>query len=349
MKNILNSKIYILSILFTGIITLVLLGTFHMFKIDASMPERLPISQLAAMQWKGGSLLHLKAELQILGCSTDMIYVKNQENEWDEYIHFNDDKKANQSFLDKYSEYIPQTTVKFSCHKSYRHGFTIDANENVQSKEDIIRNSDEQCSNDWNTLVQEHILPIMPLEPNLCVVRLLEGSAIEFSVSGLRLKGGGKYYPSNGYYHTIKENDKHIRTYMQLTNPYIVLNYRSSLHTEVHELCHAQQFWYLSFGLGEPVTQFHYNWNSSPAGLELIEISGFENKDGKWHLPTGPYSEIYSGQGPHHGPLELGAELCAMYLLERAGYKNYYSQEVHDAALTTEIREWMKKYIIVAK
>lgn len=143
-----------------------------------------------------------------------------------------------------------------------------------------------------------------------------------------------------------------------------------ALNLEIHELCHMNQNWQQAQGL---TTEQGFNkdadiyFKNTPQGKAFIEMIGFIDLGyWQWDLPRNSiYRDIYS-----RNPIELSAELCTMYLLDKIGatqrynykkwvatgraYNGYFtfrhtsiSNFNADTYLTPEIREWLEAYMIL--
>ena len=134
------------------------------------------------------------------------------------------------------------------------------------------------------------------------------------------------------------------------------------LSLEIHELCHINQQWHWTQHLTlSKIVDYTYNkqWrylHGSVHGKEFIEIVEYRASN----LPTdSPYRDIYS-----KNLIELSAELCSMYLLDKIGATQLYKYAKWDSYrdhlvkipirdfdvntyLTPQIREWLETYMIL--
>ena len=123
----------------------------------------------------------------------------------------------------------------------------------------------------------------------------------------------------------------------------------------LHELCHANQDYYIRFKASPSYWELTpYDWSKTPAGQEFINITGYNRVDDDWVLSSNsPYLGIYYGtkrvlpnsQVVVQNPMELAAEVCAMFLLPE-GYKDKYTQAQMDSVLSDqELHTWFNKYV----
>ena len=329
-------------------------------EVVAEIPEDDGV--LFPLQWGGGSLLHLKGRLATLGCIADTIWVYNN-NEWHPYNQYQVPHTLQiiQDFKNSYSEYIPPTTVYADCTNicEFNNNRCIpfhemrEQNNNYEDRPLFITplTETDSCTTDFDPKVTTQVLPTLPTRPDTCIVtkQLNDG------------KGIGGVVP------TLPLN----------TTPFVVIydepTYRTPtehsdilLKSEIHELCHINQNWHWVQQLTPNIPLPSYydsrsHFSSSPHGQTFIDLVGFEqNNDGKWTLPLNSvYRDIYS-----KNPVELAAELCSMYLLERMGERSNYDYQrynyggygfkkvpVHTTDtskyLTPQIRQWLETYMIL--
>ena len=113
----------------------------------------------------------------------------------------------------------------------------------------------------------------------------------------------------------------------------------------IHELCHANQGYYQNY------TTKKGHWRDTPAARDLIRIVGFEQSGeygDEWELPSNsPYREIYGGRGINASPIELGAEICALFIHPQTFLDSYtYTrQEIESVINNTQLQQWFNTYI----
>ena len=238
----------------------------------ADIPEE--YDELFEIQWGGGSLYHLKARLATMGCMLNTIWVYD-DNRWHGYNQYDVPKALNQPFLAKFEDNILATTLYGDCYNicefDYYHYKGIEQDEEQDeclSYKEMHENNlilvdpsdridiTDTCSNDFDIHIKENVLSFLPLLPRTCVVR-------KESRSNIR-----------GYAHELSKI-----TYQ----PFVVL-YRPSfqntrqkdtaLNTEIHELCHIQQQYFLV----QQLKPYQSNildraWYRSEAGKDLSAIT----------------------------------------------------------------------------
>lgn len=146
-------------------------------------------------------------------------------------------------------------------------------------------------------------------------------------------------------------------------------------HIEVHELCHANQYWQFISSL-EPNQHLTYKFSDSGfnnfssiywiSQLKLDEFNAIVGFNENGNLPV---HSVYNTLGIR-SPVELSAELCALYILDSIGQYPYYAYQLtsngnarigffHElltykirsdfdvnAYLTPQVREWIEKYML---
>ena len=371
-------------------------GTFYATCADQPVSQNLQPTQIVAdiaeeyntlfeLQWGGGSLLHLKGRLATMGCvannisftdpATDIQYSYNQYNT-------RSTDPQNQQFVQSFKTYIPAGTLQADCYNicdvsdqgclSFEELWEqVDA----EQKEDILwlvdglqeaLSADIPCNDDFHPQVKEQVLPYLPIHPNACIIK-----HIPFGNGGFG--GTAIMYPRLN------------------TPPFIFLrgtpdSYRTEqeselflIKKEVHELCHINQGWHEIQALGPELhtryedfrnlNHFANYFYTSEHGKQFIGMTGFivntkgvEEYEGswRWNLSEGNiYKNIYS-----RNPLELSAELCAMYFLDKMGLESNYRYEENNLTynvvlainirdfdvnpyLNPEIVEWLEAYMIL--
>ena len=326
------------------------------------------------LQWGGGSLFQLKARLATMGCMANNIWIHNNNNQWS--LHNQYTLSHNlffiQQFIQQYENNIPAGTLWADCYRICEFKYTND----IQGKQcETLEFTREHnffnllpypiddtsfCTDDFDLLVKEQVLPLLPLHPDTCIVRQ------EY----IRVKG---YYINffTQYYKTYPNGVPIIvvyapADYVSPTLPPATQqrNKARLLYAEIHELCHINQDWYVAQALQpDNVLSARPNdlWYTTPAGKEFIALTGFQEKSKRnWTLPRNSvYNDIYS-----INPAELSAELCLSYILEHSGVENrynYWYKKNNDkfalrstpieidlnTYLTPQIREWLETYMIL--
>ena len=346
-------------------------------QVVAEIPEE--YGALFRLEWGGGSLLHLKGRLATMGCMVNTIWLYDN-NKWNVYNQYNlsQDNPVIQQFLQQYKQLIPATTLWANCYNICEFGggqcLTFDELREREGnfKEYIFNGTfgllnfeiDETlpCTREFHSTIQEHILPLLPIRPDACIVRKNEVNNNSNSTGGT---GGITWYKSVNAPPFFVFIDSSALWYKDLTE------YKDlALNTEIHELCHMNQNWQQVQGL---TTEQGFNedghiwFKNSTQGKEFIEMTGFIDLGyWQWDLSQNNiYRDIYS-----RNPIELSAELCAMYLLDKIGatQRNKHERWVAgtrafnghfifgsipdfniNTYLTPEIREWLETYMILPK
>ena len=316
--------------------------------------------ELFPLEWGGGSLLHLKGRLATMGCIADTIWVWDND-QWHPYNQYQvpHSLQTIKDFKNTYSDYIPPTTIYADCANicEFNDNRCIpfhemrEQNNNYEDRPLFITplTKDDSCARNFNPKATAQVLPTLPTRPDACIItkQLNDGKGI---------RGVAPVLPLN-------------------TTPFIVLYDESTayrtptehsdilLTTEIHELCHINQNWYwvqqLTPGASIRYNPFSYFYDS-PHGQTFIHSVGFKQNSNTWTLPQNSvYRDIYSTE-----PIELAAELCSMYLLNRMGERSNYDYERYNnnkryweeipirntnlsKYLTPDITEWLETHMIL--
>ena len=331
-------------------------GNLQPTQIVAEIPEE--YDTLFDLQWGGGSLLHLKGRLATMGCMVNNIsYTDPETNKEYTYNQYNSrsNNSTNQQFLKQYEQFLPANTLSADCYNvcefKSEQCLSFDELREQESAEltDLKQLKTILCTDDFRPIVKEKILPLLPIRPDTCIVRVKSNRRL--SVTGYTIT-----YVSNGVPFVVIF-DAMSGAYRSTTEHNDIL-----LSTEIHELCHINQQWHWTQHLTlSKIVDYTYNkrWrylHGSVHGKEFIEIVEYRASN----IPTdSPYRDIYS-----KNLIELSAELCSMYLLDKIGATQRYKYEKWDSYrdhfvevpirdfdtskyLTPQIREWLETYMIL--
>ena len=343
-------------------------GTFYATCADRPDEQNLQPTQIVAeipeeydtsfeLQWGGGSLLHFKGRLATMGCMVNNIQFTDPEtNKEYSYNQYNSrsNNSTNRQFLKKYEQFLPANTLSADCYnvcefKSER-CLSFDEQREQEGAEltDLKQLKTIPCTDDFHPIVKEKILPLLPIRPDTCIVRVKSNHRL--SVEGYVI-----VHVTNGVLFVVIF-DAMSGAYRSTTEHNDLL-----LGLEIHELCHINQQWHWTQHLTlSKIVDYTYNkqWrylHGSVHGKEFIEIVEYRASN----LPTdSPYRDIYS-----KNLIELSAELCSMYLLDKIGATQRYKYEkwnrhtglleipIRDfdvnTYLTPQIREWLETYMIL--
>ena len=317
--------------------------------------------ELFPLEWGGGSLLHLKGRLATMGCIADTIWVWDQNN-WHPYNQYQAPHSLQviQDFKKNYSEHIPPTTIYADCTNicEFNDNQCISFHEMRERRNNYDNNplfitpltEDDSCTTDFNPKVTTQVLPTLPTRPDACIVTK------KFN-DGKGIRGVAPILPLNTTPFVVVYDESTV--YRTPTEHSDIL-----LQSEIHELCHVNQNWHWVQQL-TPGASIHYRpftyFYASPHGQTFIDMVGYQRNNGEtWTLPlNSAYRDIYS-----KNPIELSAELCSMYLLDRMGerisydYERYNNDEGYYVEipirttdvtkyLTPDIVEWLETYMIL--
>ena len=113
-------------------------------------------------------------------------------------------------------------------------------------------------------------------------------------------------------------------------------------YTLLHEICHAQQDYYLN-----NINVDLFAWEQKQAGKQFEGAAGYQVQDGSLTYPrTGQYYGMYGTRNIR--PLELSAEMCTHFLSpDIANQADRYSQETRDRIFNNAVLQgWVYQYML---
>ena len=352
-----------------------------------------------SVEWGGGSLYQFKARLATLGCMVDSISVPNSTytKVYRQYNTHATVVETNKEFLRRYEQFIPVGQVLVSCFEvckmKYAGSFPNinapqcktfeDERENRDSIFSDLSFQEHECTQNFQHFTPD-IARRVPTQPNVCIIYI--------TIPDLECEDIPEYYRSRC--EAVQSNTPNVFAFIEsgfesvyrgqrveiypTIQPIVAMHapekmsayrekhYQAILHhLELHEMCHAQQYWYIIQSLNPhtlPRDDWYDMWVRSPAGKEFLDIVGYSFERYSWILPEeSVYQDIYNPAYPE----ELAAELCAMYLVDLVGQEDniytyvYFDENTGfywrptptefqvDAYLTPEIRQWIEKWIVL--
>ena len=369
---------------------------------DPDEPDELPPDELAPgelrgvisaepgelfqIEWGGGSLYDLKRRLAVRGCMLDLLWRQGENEEWHGYSQYRVPPSLQRDFLDRYEADVPAGTLHAACFDICTFQYeteTIAAYDPrcrtaAEALSDGQNDASSLCTEEFDPLVIEHAMPLLPRRPDLCIVRIeydLEAEQAndryDVGVSGALLNqydDDAIEIGARTWYETYPNRQPAIL----ITSPRNPAGERApgiraaALHAEAHELCHATQDWIFLQSINQHRRQtqpLHEWWDQSEAGREFAAAVGFSRAEtGRWALADDRFYRF--AYGSDH-PAELAAELCAVYLIERMGQPGAYSFLAYDIQrrayywrttpiefdpdwfLKPLVRQWLEKYMIL--
>ena len=342
--------------------------------------------ELFQIEWGGGSLYDLKRRLAVRGCMLDLLWRQGENEEWHGYSQYQVPPSLQRDFLERYEADIPAGTLHAACFDICTFQYeteTISAYDPrcrtaAEALSDDQNDASSLCTEQFDPLVIEHAMPLLPRRPDLCIVRIeydLEAEQAndryDVGVSGALLNqydDDAIEIGARTWYETYPNRQPAIL----ITSPRNPAGERApgiraaALHAEAHELCHATQDWIFLQSLNQHRRQaqpLHEWWDQSEAGREFATAVGFSRAEtGRWALADDRFYRF--AYGSDH-PAELAAELCAVYLIERMGQPGAYSFLAYDIQrrayywrtttiefdpnwfLKPLVRQWLEKYMIL--
>ena len=322
-------------------------------QVIAQIPEG--YNETFSLQWGGGSLYQLKQRLATMGCMVDTIFTYNN-NQWNAYNQYQVPSTLNTQFLNEYSQFIPAGTLHASCYDICEFQY-----HNIQVREcrdfEYLRqvnfynvlphpiDNTTFCTNDFDPRVVQQVFPLLPLLLDTCIVRQERGRATGYTNNFFLRYNGITTHPNSVPFIVIYSPDSYISPNDSLETQQ--LRTIELLTNEIHELCHINQFWHIAQELqpNNPSTLQYYDlWHQIPAGKEFIAVAEFTNTDGEWTLPPGT---VWKGIYGTTKPVELSAELCALYFTEKMGIESIYGPNTYNRYLTPEIVQWLETYVVL--
>ena len=330
-------------------------------QITADIPEE--YNKLFKLQWGGGSLYQLKARLATMNCIANTIWMHNN-NQWHPYNQYEVPSDLTQEFRQTYQEFIPAGELwadcfdicEFEYYDAPRNGGcssleTMRAN-NFYNALPYPIDDDSLCTTNFDPRVQASVLPSMPLYPDVCIIR--QEAKIRGSAMVPFAPVSNAIYPVFDSFIAVYEaSDVDEQGKVRLFN------------TEIHELCHSNQYWHFVENLQPDnirtvASTASAIWLTTQAGQEFVASVGFQqDKNRDWTLPDNTYEGIYA-----INPIELAAELCTMYFIDKMEEQSKYNFRVYNKDtgrykiieprdldpnqyLTPQIRQWIETYIIL--
>ena len=341
--------------------------------------------ELFPFEWGGGPLYDLKRRLAARDCMLDLLWLRDADGEWRGYSQYRVPPSLQTEFTGQYETDIPAGMLYATCFNICTFQYETDSvaaydpscRTAAEALSDDQNDASSLCTPDFDPLVIEHVLPLLPRRGDLCIVRIeydLEaGSADDRYNIGVSAALLGQYDdmafqigPGTRY-----ETYPNRQPAILITSPRNPPAERTpgtaamKLHAEVHELCHAAQDWMFLQSINQHRRQArpqHEWWDASEAGREFAAALNFRRApSGQW-APADAH--IYRYTYGSDQPAELAAELCAVYLAERAGAPGAYSFVAYDQQrraffwrldpiefdpdwiLTPPVRRWLEKYMI---
>lgn len=314
--------------------------------------------QLVPLHWSGGSFAQLRARLATQGCLVNSVAAHTEsgdrsEGSWYLYNQFEWPHSLNVQFLDAFRDGIPSGQIWVSCYDICDFRPERDPSDPIcLSFEDwadavvgglgFAPGEDKQCGSTWHPFIIERLLPLLPVPPGICIAY---PSQAEYSVH----YPIGSRRPITGFWRPMRSQAVTILTSADVSSP------DRGLYVQIHELCHASQSWeeimtlsrydpgLVKPELGTLVPSVH-------ALIALLDYRAEPDPDNwhwphthKWTLPAeSVFRDTYSDT-----PVELGAELCTMYVYEVLDPPHAYPRGNIARYLTDEIREWLGEYVFV--
>ena len=348
-------------------------------QIVADIPEE--YDTLFNLQWGGGSLYQLKGRLATMGCMANSISFTDPETNtqytYNQYTTLSTDP-TNQQFLKKYEQFIPANDISADCYNVCEFGgeqcLSFDelreqegnfrdyfAQVPALERENFEIDETTPCTQEFHPTIQERVLPLLPIRPDTCVVRKEKiNTSNSNNIGGI---GGYVWYQNIDAppFFVIADTSSAWYKETQRYKDLVLVN-------EIHELCHMNQIYQQVQGLTaeQSFDEDIFAWfKNSPQGKAFIDMVEYRDRgEWLWSLPKNSiYRDIFSSN-----PIELSAELCSMYLLDKIGVTQQYEYRkwvvLNDkwgyflpftpipnfnvnTYLTPQIRQWLETYMIL--
>lgn len=346
-------------------------------EVVADIPEG--YGELFPLDWGGGSLYHLKGRLATMGCMANTLWLHDGD-EWRGYNQYQVPSTLTQKFRDQYAEFVPPGRLYATCFRICEFSYAEYGSKPCYTPEFMHQQGwletskfpiehTPRCTRDFAPIVAEAALPVLPLLPETCIMRvtndMMTGAA--GYAPGVFVGVSGVFYPiSWPIVEILSASDYLMREWSSAREKFSEVRL---LGLELHEICHVQQDWHIAQGMhtdvileGDHQRAFHRLWFDTDAGIEFIQLTGFSvGADGEWVLPSDSvYRTIYSTV-----PTELAAELCMFRIVEIIGGENKYrylywstddasykwqAEPIEfdaDVYLMPEIRRWLETWVLL--
>lgn len=339
-------------------------------QVVAEIPEG--YNQLFPLQWGGGSLYQLKMRLATMGCIANTIW-NYDGGQWHGYNQYNVPSTLNADWLAAYGEFVSAGNLYATCFDVCEFSY-FDAPRPDRPCESLAElrarggldgyhrypiDGSTDCTDDFDERVKERVLPSMPLYPGVCIFRPSGATAAGGARSPFTALGSAlaryPYFPS--YVVVYERTPPH---------PEPDFGERSVLHAEIHELCHTNQHYHVIEQMqpdrliAGPLQGFSITWRTTKPGRSFIGLVRFtQDTAGDWSLPDAA-SDWWLADGlvdeymyGIFSPVELAAELCTLYFVDRMGERSTYEYLVEGLVenfdltqyLTDEIVEWIETWV----
>ena len=335
----------------------------------AAAPAPLQPTQVVAEIPEGyNQLFPLQSRLATMGCIANTIW-NYDDDQWHSYNQYNVPSTLNAAWLAAYGAFVPAGSLFATCFDVCEFNYFDAPRGDIpcESLADFRESGglrglgrypiddSTECTDDFDKRVKDHVLPSMPLYPGVCIFRQSAPSGGGHAYIPLSALIVGGYYPINpGFVVVYKHSSPHQS---------VEYNRAGTLGTEIHELCHTNQFYHSVEQMrpdrlitGRLITGGSSStsaWLTTEPGSSFIDLVGFaQDAGGDWSLPDDTMiTDIYG----FDDPVELSAELCTLYFLDRMGEQSPYevddiisgSATIFDPTryLTDEIVEWIETWV----
>ena len=219
-------------------------------EIVADIPEG--YGELFPFDWGGGSLYHLKGRLATMGCMANTLWL-HDGGEWRGYNQYQVPSTLTQEFRDQYAEFVPPGRLYATCFRICEFSYAERGTElpcytlefmHQQGYFATLRFPIEhapRCTRNFASIVAQVALPVLPLLPETCIMRVTHDMVTGATGSALVvfISAGGTYYPVSVPIVVIySESDYLTREWSSAREKYPEVRL---LATELHELCHINQ------------------------------------------------------------------------------------------------------------
>ena len=305
----------------------------------------------ARVRFGGGSFHQLMGRLAIEGGNVNSLSISRNVLTY----RYSETSDNNAAFLKRYRTNIPRNQiVNVACVDNCDIVQGPGSREIVRSRcadrDDYVRKARlriiQECDDRFSPIVRSKVLSRLPIYQDTCISRYSQPSS------------DNKYSSANGFTYAPMQMKNGVM-YQGHSSSIYLNNRKATMKTEVHELCHVNQMWYTrkmfannhyvrtSLGNTDP-NQFLNAWYDTQMARSFIAITDQINSGRKnplngyvWSLPS---NSIFSSTNNNYSPLELSAELCALYFMQEIDPSAYANQS---RALTPEVVRWIETYIVL--
>ncbi len=222
-------------------------------QISGTLPEK-ETEGSAFIQWGGGTLYQLTARLAVNGCDLNLLWVWDSNTKrYTAGYTFDGPSFLNNNFNNLYKDNIPPSVIWVKCIDMINHvyGYGLLTDDGREYANNLIKGGSIDfsyidglligCGNNWKEEVKSYTLNILPIIQGTCIAYFEEVNrdTVYFS----RAFTPFQYHQYKHIRYIFIYNVRQSSVLVNNSNKY---GYNDRLRTELHELCHVHQDWYVA-------------------------------------------------------------------------------------------------------